>query len=385
MGISQFNLQDERNYMLLSPFLTEMTLIWWVIFFIDLLFAAGLMSTYISRNDYKKQFVASYSKTEYKTNPLVIIPVKGVDYGLERNLRSIMNQDYGPFDVVAVVDSDDDPSVEFLRKVGINYMLSSTVCAGCSGKVRAIHSALVKHPNYGCYVIVDSDVMVSPSWLSKLLSPLSSQSVGASTTFPVFYPEGGFWSKMKMYWGLVGQSMMESNLTKFVWGGSMAFRRDLLDDESLKMFSESLSDDIAILQITRKKGLAISYVPESRPQIHSTDNFRTFMEWSNRQTAFSIYSSRKVFAFGITYYTIWIYILFSAIFLSTLESPIFLILLLPFFYNSVNSQRKVPVRVWYFLFLTFLLPFVYVWNLISGLTLKEVVWRGTVYSLSRRS
>jgi cellulose synthase/poly-beta-1,6-N-acetylglucosamine synthase-like glycosyltransferase len=361
-----------------------MALIWWVIFFIDLLFAAGIMSTYISRKDYKKQFRDGHCKTEYEPRTLVIIPVKGVDYELEKNLRSIMNQNYGSFDVVAVVDSDDDPSVEFLRKEGITYMLSSTICSKCSGKVRAIHSALVKHPDYECYVIVDSDVRVSPSWLSKLVAPLSDESVGASTTFPAFYPEGGFWSKMKMYWGLVGQSMMESNLTKFVWGGSMAFRSGLLDDESLIMFSESLSDDIAILRINKKKGLAISYVPESRPQIHSTDNFRTFMEWSNRQTAFSIYSSRKVFAFGIAYYTVWIYILFSAIVLSVLESPIFLTLLLPFFYNSVNSQRKVPVRVWYFLSLTFLLPFVYVWNLISGLTMKEVVWRGTVYSLSRQ-
>jgi hypothetical protein len=44
---------------------------------------------------------------------------------------------------------------------------------------------------------------------------------------------------------------------------------------------------------------------------------------------------------------------------------------------------KVPVKVWYFLSVTFILPYIYIWNLIVGMVRKKVHWRGSVYSLSK--
>jgi len=81
---------------------------------------------------------------------------------------------------------------------------------------------------------------------------------------------------------------MESNITRFAWGGSLAFRSDLLEDEDLKEFSSSISDDISLLNICRRKGLKVAYVKDARVLIHSNDNFKIFLEWSNRQTALSV-------------------------------------------------------------------------------------------------
>lgn len=361
-----------------------MGLIWWIIFLINLLLVIGIMLTYVSRNDYKGRRSEEVPISGYRPKTLVILPIKGVDYELEKNLRSLKFQDYSPFDLVAVVDSEEDPSIPYLEKGGVGYTVSSMPCGKCSGKVKAIYSALREYGDYDAYVVADSDIRPPVSWLRKLLEPLSTQDTGVTTTFPSFYPHGGYWSKMKMYWGLVGRSMMESNLTLFVWGGSMAFRKDLIDREALETFSESVSDDIAILRIAKGKNLRISYVPESMPQIYSTDNFKTFIEWSNRQTAFSIYSSRKVFVFGTVYYLASVYLLISSILFSVLVNYLFVIFLFPYLYNSVNSQRKVPIRVWYFLSFTLILPFVYLWNLFSGIIRKRVSWRGTTYSLSRQ-
>ena len=355
----------------------------WVIFSLNILLSAGIMLTYLSRNDHKRDSFLSQISTSPQSRVLVIVPTRGVDFELDENLASLKNQDFSSFDLMAVVDSVEDLSVPYLKKEGIEYIESTASCTKCSGKVRAIYSAILRYPEYDSYVVADSDIRAERSWLANLVGPLYDPKVGVSTSFPIFYPAGGFWSKLKMFWGLAGQSMMESNLTKFVWGGSMAFRKELLDEESLKSFSQSISDDIAILRIVEAKGLKISYVPESRPKIYSTDDFRTFLEWSNRQTAFSIYSSNKTFLFGMVYYLASIYLLLSAIVFSVLVNDLFAVFLFVYFFNSFNSQRKVPVRVWYFLSLTFILPFVYVWNLMSGKFSKKVVWRGRVYPLSK--
>ncbi len=353
----------------------------WLIFAFNLLFSAGIMLTYLGRGNNKKNHSFVQADEKQQSRVLVILPAKGVDYEFDENLASLKNQRYAQYDLIAVVDAKADESVPILEKENISYILADAGCIHCSGKVRAIYSALLKFPGYDRYVVVDSDIRAQETWLEDLLLPLSDKNVGVSTTFPIFYPRGGFWSEFKMFWGLVGQSMMESNLTKFVWGGSMAFGRDLLDDESLKLFSESVSDDIAVLRTAKKKGLQISYVPEARPRIYSRENFSQFMEWSNRQTAFSIYSTNKTFSFGMVYYLVSIYLMVTSIFLAAFSNVLFLVFLFPYVFNSINSLRKVPVKVWYFLVFTFILPFVYVWNLVSGMVRKKVVWRGTAYSL----
>ena len=360
-----------------------MNLYWWGIFSLNLLLSAGIMLTYLSRRDSKSDTLSPKESDSTDKRVLVIIPAKGVDYEMDKNLASIRDQDFEKFDIISVVDSEEDQAVSFLKREGIKFIISTGDCAKCSGKVKAIYSALVTFLDYDYYVIADSDIRAQPDWLSGLIEPLIDTTIGVSTTFPVFFPEGGFWTKVKMFWGLVGQSMMESNLTKFVWGGSMAFRGTLLDKESLNFFSESVSDDIAILKISKEKGLKISYVPESRPRIYSNDDFPTFLEWSSRQTAFSIYSTNNTFRFGIIYYTVAAYLVLSSLVFAVLVNDIFLLFLLPYIVNSVNSQMKVPVKVWYFLSVTFILPYIYIWNLIVGMVRKKVHWRGSVYSLSK--
>ena len=163
----------------------------------------------------------------------------------------------------------------------------------------------------------------------------------------------------------------------------MNFIPSLFRKDTAWSSSESVSDDIAILKISKEKGLKISYVPESRPRIYSNDDFPTFLEWSSRQTAFSIYSTNNTFRFGIIYYTVAAYLVISSLVFAVFVNGIFLLFLLPYIVNSVNSQMKVPVKVWYFLSVTFILPYIYIWNLIVGMVRKKVNWRGSVYSLSK--
>ncbi|EQD35454.1 glycosyl transferase family 2 [mine drainage metagenome] len=113
---------------------------------------------------------------------------------------------------------------------------------------------------YEAYAIIDSDVCPKKDWLSFLISPLYDKRVGISTAYPIFKPLGGFWAEVKMVWGFVGNSMMESKRTRFAWGGSMAFTREIVNDKLLESLESALSDDITITQHAKMMGLGIAYV-----------------------------------------------------------------------------------------------------------------------------
>ena len=346
-------------------------------FFTGILFLIFLGLTYIAavRNQN-----GSYSG-QPQSRALVIVPCRGLDYSLDANLRSIMKQDYHNHDIIAVVDSPDDQSVPVLDAVGVKWLLATDQCKNCSGKVRAISSAIAGSSPYEVYVIADSDILVNPDWLSKLLSPMVEPETGISTTFPYFEPVGGFWSKVKLVWGFVGLGMMESNLTRFGWGGSLAFRAELIHGDGMDFFRSFVSDDIALTKLCKKMGLKIAYVKEAMPTINSPDDFTTFMEWANRQTALSVYSTRSVLRFGLIFYGASILLFISSIVLSFLVFPLFALFLLPTFINAARAVKRSGKLPFYSFFISLLIPFIYIYNLAKAASMKSISWRGRDYSL----
>jgi len=321
---------------------------------------------------------------DFRENVLVILPCKGKDVTLYENIASLLKQDYPNYRVLAVIDSLSDPAMQAIRDQKIDYIVSRTECQNCSGKVRAIASAIEKFPDVAVYVVADSDVTFPKQWLTNLVRPLGSPKIGVSTTFPHFEPTGGIWSKVKSVWGLVGIGLMQSRLTRFVWGGSMAFRRDLLDPEDIEYFKKHISDDVAIMRIARKKGLDICYVESAAPMINSPDDYRTFREWSNRQTALSISASRSILRYGVLFYSSEILLLIGGIVFSVVFTPIFLFLLFPyllFAYRNVQNHHKGGLYVF---LIALIIPFISMSNLIKAAGMDVIQWRGSEYDLTKQ-
>jgi glycosyltransferase involved in cell wall biosynthesis len=332
----------------------------------------------------KKREKENHKHQKYNPRTLVIVPCKGVDHELEKNLLSFKNQSYGNFDIVAVVDSEDDAAVQSIKKARIKSIVSDSECERCSGKVRAISTAIERFRKYEAYVIADSDIRCKSSWLEELIAPLASDRIGLSTMYPYFNPVGGFWSEVKSVWGLVGEGLMSREITKFGWGGSLAFRSDLLDKESLRFFKGSrysVSDDICLTMITRKKYLGIAYTDMSQPVVYSKDDFSTFWEWANRQTALSILGNKYNFYLGLPFYGAESLLILSGVFLSIFVSPLFLLLLLHYLKNTVGIYRRIGEKGAYVSLITLLLPFIYVINLAVAKSMKSITWRGSRYSL----
>ncbi len=316
----------------------------------------------------------------FRPKVLVIIPCKGNDIELERNLKAAMNQDYHNYRAIAVVDSKADGAVSHIKAAGMYMILSTNRCRSCSGKVRAIATALSRFKNYDAYVILDSDVLTKRSWLKEVIAPLSDKKVGLSTSFPTFRPIGGFWSHVKFVWGFVGLSLMEDKATRFGWGGSLAFRPDLMSKDDFRKFSESVSDDIMLTGIAKERRLEIAYVPEAEPVVDVSETFESFMEWANRQTTLSTNGDKRLFYYGIVVYTTGILVMISSVLLSIFISPVFLLLLMPL----VAGEFKAYMRSGGSLAAICIFPimnFIYLANLLIANSMSSIKWRGKSYSI----
>lgn len=321
---------------------------------------------------------------DFNPRVLVIVPCKGLDFKLEENLRSIKQQEYKRFAVVAVVDSMSDPAAKKIIESRIRMVVSSYKSEKASGKVKAILTALKLFRNFDVYVIADSDIYVGRNWLSSLVRPLADPGVGISTSYPRFIPIHGFWSRVKFVWGFVGEGLMDSELTRFGWGGSIAFRKSFMDKEALGMLSNSrysVSDDICLTKTARSRGLKIAYTNRSQPRVYSSDTLGSFIEWSNRQTALSILGYRNNLYYGIAFYTAEILLFISGTAMSLLVSPLFIILLLHLAKSELKTYRRARTSNPMIALITIAMPFIYLCNLIAASRLKQITWRGRRYTI----
>lgn len=151
----------------------------------------------------------------------------------------------------------------------------------------------------------------------------------------------------------------------------------------MDFFRSYVSDDVALTKLCKKQGLMIAYVRDAMPRINSPDNFETFMEWANRQTALSVYSTKNVLRYGLAFYGASIVLFLSSVILSVLVYPAFLVFLAPTLINGARAVRrsgKLPVSSF---LISILIPFIYFYNLAKASRMKSISWRGRDYSLEQ--
>src|SRR5437016_5815149 len=73
---------------------------------------------------------------------LVFCPCKGIDPEFEKNIRSILDQDYSNFSVQFVVESENDPAYAALREIGIQDVLVAGRASNCGQKVHNLPYAV---------------------------------------------------------------------------------------------------------------------------------------------------------------------------------------------------------------------------------------------------
>jgi ceramide glucosyltransferase len=214
------------------------------------------------------------------TPPVSLLkPLCGEDEGLEENLRSFLDQDYPAFEVLFAVHREDDPAVAVVEKIRSEYaerIESRLIVTGESPVPNAkAHSLkqLVREARHDLLVMSDSDVRVTPSFLSQLAKEFHDPSVGLITCPYRAVGGGSLWSRLEaigmnteFLGGVLVARMIEG--MSFALGCTVAVRRNVLDSMGgFAYLQDYLAEDFVMGQRAAQLGHTVlfsSYVIEHR-------------------------------------------------------------------------------------------------------------------------
>ena len=116
--------------------------------------------------------------------PVTILkPLKGLDDGLERNLRSFFRQDYPGYELILGAPDAGDPALEVARRVASEFPgVRAKVVVGsetlCPNPKMNLLAGLARHASHGLYLISDSNIEADPGYLRDLVAHLHRPGVG---------------------------------------------------------------------------------------------------------------------------------------------------------------------------------------------------------------
>jgi len=201
---------------------------------------------------------------------VLLVPCRGLEVGLEENLRAVLVQDRGDYEVWFIVESPDDPVYPVIEKVVDEYPGIDTrvIFAGRATRSgQKVHNLLVATAELPAEVrylaFVDSDARPEPRWLGGLLQRLDDAGVGAATGYRWFVPQRASVANHLLYSLNCAVAMLfGKNAPNFVWGGSWAIRRETFERLGLReAWQGTLSDDLVASRVLHRAGLRIEFEP----------------------------------------------------------------------------------------------------------------------------
>jgi len=223
----------------------------------------------------------------------VVVPCKGVDLQLERNLRAVLQQDHPCYEVKFVVDCDRDPACEVIRRViadmgnGRAELLVAGPATNCSQKIHNLRYAVARVTSRThVLAFVDSDAQIrSTDWLRRLTARLNEPGVGAVTAYRWMVPVAK---------GLPNAILCSINASvawllgpgpfNVVWGGGWAIRRDLFEAIGVdRRWRSGLSDDLIATCQLKRHGWRIDFEPGCMVHSPIDHSWSSLLEFLRRQ------------------------------------------------------------------------------------------------------
>ncbi|HVF29532.1 MAG TPA: glycosyltransferase family 2 protein [Pyrinomonadaceae bacterium] len=358
--------------------------------------------------DYLRYFRQELAKSPSTYAPFVsvIAPCRGPDEGIERNLGALLEQDYPDYEVIFVVDSEDDPAVDVIRKLSNGRLVVAARSKDSSQKVENLREAVLHTDRRSdAFVFVDSDARPARTWLRHLVAPLEDDQVGAATGYRWFISTRvTFASEMRNMWNAsIASALGPNRSSNFCWGGSTAIRRDVFDRLAIReRWRGTLSDDFTVTRAVNDAGLDIYFVPQAlTPSIESC-TLRELFEFTTRQMKITRVYARNLWLmaffgsglFTTVMLTALLIVIFSARNDVQVAVAMLTIVLVTFFSIGKSWLRLSAVRLVLGGYDASLrrqfLPQIALWSLAPALFLyncgyawvsRRLTWRGTTYEM----
>lgn len=361
--------------------------------------------------DYLKYFKQELSRPKSDFTPMasVIVPCRGVDNGFRENLEAIFDQDYPEFEVVFVVDSEEDPALSVISEISQEQKnRTKLIVAGkafdSGQKVHNLRKAVAEISETSeALVYVDSDARPKKDWLRSLIAPLEDENTGCSTGYRWFIQkDGGFATQLRSVWNAsIASALGSTENDNFCWGGSTAIRRKTFEELKInEKWKGTLSDDFALTNVLKQNDLPIYFVPQCLTPTVEDCSFNELLEFTTRQMKITRVYSPKHFVVSIVgsvLFTLafWGGILYLFL-LSGIHFWIVLGIILVLFalgagkailrLNAVklvlpNHQRALKKQLLPQLIFWTISPLLFLYNNILSLLSRKIIWRGIEYKL----
>jgi GT2 family glycosyltransferase len=235
--------------------------------------------------EYVKTFLERLSDERVWPAATVMVPVKGHDEHLARNLASLAELDYPDYELIVVArDAQDIPNDVVPDRARLIIAGQGDVDTG--EKVNNLRAAVrAARAESEVLAFADSDGRVRPGWLKSLVTALDTPGAGLSTGFRWHLPDPpDFWSLFRAVWNSAAAGVFRRGDNRFAWGGAMAIRRETFSAVRVEeAWRGAISDDYRISQAVHNAGLRIVYAPGSLVVCDDHTGAREFLSWIRRQ------------------------------------------------------------------------------------------------------
>ncbi|MDQ3220228.1 MAG: glycosyltransferase, partial [Acidobacteriota bacterium] len=251
--------------------------------------------------------------SEFTPFASIIAPCKGLDADLDENLSALFRQDYPKYEVIFVVDYENDKAVSVIRGLILrnntetttnvkNSFFAKLVIAdkayNSGQKVENLREAVLHlHGETKVIALVDSDARPAEDWLRNLVAPLEDARVGAATGYRWFISNKlNFASELLSVWNASIASALGKNTdSNFCWGGSMAIRRDVFETLNIReKWRGTLSDDFTVTRALNEASMPIYFVPQALTASIEDCSFRELLEFTTRQIKITRFYAPKL-------------------------------------------------------------------------------------------
>lgn len=221
----------------------------------------------------------------------IILCLRGTDPTLSDCLTGIVSQNHSDFQLHIVLDDHDDPAVEYVEDffkdqpaqpvLHFNTSHLKTCTLKCSSLITAI-KALPDEVEY--IALIDADAVADENWLIDLLGPFEDPKVGASTGNRWFTPrESTIGTVFRKIWNAA--AVPQVVLYNIGWGGSLAFRREVLKEaDFLSAWQSAFCEDTMVAETLEPLGMTMRRVPSVIMENTESTTLQDAFRWIVRQT-----------------------------------------------------------------------------------------------------
>ena len=236
----------------------------------------------------------------YTPKVAIIAPHYGWDAETAEHAKALLRQAYaGVYEIFFVThqksDSGHDIAYPHLCEIAephanVHVLLAPNIVDNNlprSQKVQNLMTAIEKLPDdIEVIAFVDADVAIRADWLTLLVNPLQEPDIGTTVGGRFYFPQTwNIASLIEAIWVNFQMSFQGDHSLSMVWGGSNAFRREMLEKARiLQRWEEASIEDHNTTLAMRDVKQKVHFVPDCVAVTRTTNRtWHQIVEFTNRQ------------------------------------------------------------------------------------------------------